>query len=482
MDSVWLFFALSFPMVAGNGLLDHVPTEAYWKDKHIAISGEAMLAQLQAETNKVDATELIRLLGDPDFATREKATQALIVAGTAVASQIQQAMLSDDPEVATRAKRIAKLLQQSLSESKARQLMAVRTLGELRFTAAEPQLKKLLEDKSTGPVLVRYARRSLAQIKEPDVKLPAPERTLPSPEELLSDLALLPASSNSVLQVAIREPMKMPLNPAIDFKPFFGEGIPADRREPAYMAKLIALVDITGDVRIDAVSAALTGSEEDKKSYVAGVVRGEWDTDALRSLFTAAGFSFELEKGLEIYSYDSQCKIVLISEHRMYVIFGDFLDVVPIKTLLAGGDAPGLLQKNKRLWPLVEKRDITKPVWAAMVPSDLFLGTPWLRPIDYLTLSADQKGSELKLVIEAHAKEQTRIDPALVEFEKMLDKAEPESGQIAAMFPCAKPLEELMVSLKTERKPHGVTATMQTPNFAPLLAVPLVLTHNQWLK
>jgi hypothetical protein len=107
MDFIALLFSLCVPLLAGQDLLDHIPSDVYWKSKGITVSGPAMLAQLDAEEETVDAARLVQQLGDADFATREAATQALIVAGSQVAKEVQQATQSTDPEVAARAKRIA---------------------------------------------------------------------------------------------------------------------------------------------------------------------------------------------------------------------------------------------------------------------------------------------------------------------------------------------------------------------------------------
>jgi hypothetical protein len=482
MDSAILFFSLWLSLLAGNDLLDHLPTEAYWKAKGVAVSGEAMLAQLQDESEAIDTRRFIRELGAAEFETREKATQALINAGSAVANEVRQAMLSEDPEVSTRAKRIARLLQQAAGEAQVRRLMAVRALGELRFAPAEAVLKKFAIEQPGQTMLAHYAQRALQQIQQPGPDRQTVQRQLPSPEQRLSDVALLPASSVGVLQIALHERLKMPLEPGIDFKPFFGRGIPADTRAPTYLAKLIALADTVGNVRLDSLSASLASSNGGNQWFAAGVVRGEWNLANVRSLLAGAGFRLSVEQGLEVASHESSCRVLLLSDRRLYLAWGEGLDELPIKSLTSGGDASGLLRQNKRLWQLLEKTDRAQPLWGTMISSPASDALPWLAPMESLTLGSDLRGEKLKLTVQARASDSKQVDVALVEFEKMLDKAEPESGQIAAMFLCAKPLAELMESLRTERKPGGVTATAETPGVAPLLALPLVLTHNDWLK
>ena len=121
-----------------------------------------------------------------------------------------------------------------------------------------------------------------------------------------------------------------------------------------------------------------------------------------------------------------------------------------------------------------------------LLRTELLGEIPWLEPVQHLTLYAEQAGPAFTATIDAtiaNPREKTaQIAAALKEFEKMLDKAEPESGQIAAMFRCAKPLADLMTSLETARTETGVRATMNTPDLAPLLVLPLVLSSNQWLK
>ena len=256
-----------------------------------------MLIQLRRLPVAADAARLIQDLGNPDFSARERATQALIDAGGAVAAQVQQATLSDDPEVAMRAKRIARLLQLGACEAQVRRLMAVRALGELRHVAARPTLEKLAADE-TDPELALYARRALGELSNPPGPTPPCQIPRRSRAELESDLELLPAASLGVLQVSLAEPLTAPLNAELDFKPFFGKGVPVLEREPRYLAKLIVLVDSLGYARIDTVTASLAHEGAEKPAAVTCVARGKWD----RALRAAGSRRLSIRKVAELES------------------------------------------------------------------------------------------------------------------------------------------------------------------------------------
>src|SRR5687767_10266967 len=106
MATTYSFLTLILCLLTGGGndLLDYVPTEAYWKEKGVAASVEAMLKELPEHAGE-DVQALIADLGSADAETRDKAALRIREVGRSAAmAPLAEAAESPDAEVRRRAR------------------------------------------------------------------------------------------------------------------------------------------------------------------------------------------------------------------------------------------------------------------------------------------------------------------------------------------------------------------------------------------
>src|SRR5213075_163124 len=122
--------------------------------------------------------------------------QKIVATGPAAIPALEKA--SDDPdiEVANRTKNLIQQIRTNTKAASVRKLVAIRALGEKKSREALPALQPLLNSKE--PFVADYAARAIAQIEGK----PLPSRRL-TPENLKTDLSLLPATCSIVGQVTI---------------------------------------------------------------------------------------------------------------------------------------------------------------------------------------------------------------------------------------------------------------------------------------
>ena len=486
MDLLALLFSLCFPMLSGDDLLDHLPTDVYWKSKGIQVTSEAMIAQLQVEAVHSDAAGLVKQLGDDDFATRETATQKLLAAGPAVSKEIEAATKSEDPEVAARAKRILRNMQRGVLDGENRRLMAIRTLGELKQEAALPKLKTIAAQEKGD--FARYANRAIGLIESAqqtggDVsKIVTPDPLVPSEEELLADLSLLPSSSLGMAQLAISQRVRMPLESVLKFQPLFGRGIPTEQRESVYYAKLIELADEVGNVRIDSATASFTYLETERHAFVTCVIRGHYQWANLKSQLIKGGFREDRISGHEILRADDDVIFIPLSGQRLIAIAGELPENLPLRQMIEGKESPELLPQNEELWKMQGKISAENPGWAAMIAPKEFAMIPWLAALGKARMKITQDGASFSFLVGAEANDPAKVDSTLKALDKSLEHAQNESEQLANIIPAIKPLAEILVSLKYRKVPQGVVLESDTLDIGPLFALPLVLTSGEWCK
>ena len=143
------------------------------------------------------------------------------------------------------------LLAQIHDESKAsavRQLMAIRTLGEMKNLAALPVLRPLLDSKT--PFVAEYAARAIATIEGKSLA----QQPL-SVEQRLKDVNLLPSKIDMAGQIApIGSELPMPFDRILDRMPFT---LPQSRKQATIdlaNKRLMQIAELLGNIRLDCVT------------------------------------------------------------------------------------------------------------------------------------------------------------------------------------------------------------------------------------
>src|SRR5689334_17241673 len=188
---------LLFTLITGGGgnhLLDYASTQAYWKSKGVAVSVQTMSAELKTSDGQ-DISQLIAQLASPDGNVRAGASKKIVQLGESALPQLEKAVETPDPEVATSVKTLIADISAASKKNAVRRLMAIRTLGELKKPEGLNALRPLVNAKEM--FVAEYAARSMAQIEGKPIA-----STSPTLEQKKADLNLLTADCRMIVQAA----------------------------------------------------------------------------------------------------------------------------------------------------------------------------------------------------------------------------------------------------------------------------------------
>jgi HEAT repeat protein len=291
MATFYSFVTLILCLLTGGGneLLDYLPTEAYWNEKKVEVSVEAMAGEL-ADKPGEDVTALIAELGSPDAATRDAAVLKIReVGGVAALPALTEAAESPDAEIRKRARGLLRQIGGDRIERGVRRLMAIRTLGEVGKPEGLAALKPLLESKELFEA--EYARAAIDSIEGRG----AGEAVVRGAAAAIADdVWLLPKGCSTVGQLV----------PAGGAPLGYAEFIAAvkaddeDRRnaDAETVTKwVLSLAEQIGNVRVDAVTFGMAGNPLDfdaatsQPPYVAVIIRGRYNSRWARTYAKSEG-------------------------------------------------------------------------------------------------------------------------------------------------------------------------------------------------
>ena len=486
-----LIMMLALPMGGGNDLLDFVPTDEFWRSQGVYVSGRAMISELRV-VSADDISPLIAQLSSAEFDAREKASREILRRGPAVVPQLERAAETGGGETALRARSMVRLLSGSPKMSAARQLMAMRTLGELRHREAIGPLKMLL--KSEQPFVAEYAAAAIARIEgKPAV------RRRPTRAELDEDVWLLPAKCAVVGQASLLRKIPLSFEKALEKMGPGRRGRAIDKAQSLKKFNTLALAaaDSIGNMRLDALTMGISDDFNGRKGFMVIVARGQFDRRAvvstLRKQFGgggAGGFGGMLGvsqiDGVDVLSFMGMFKVLLLSDSRMIIVVtpgGAFGGApggggLPDREMIAAAKAGKRpLQENKPLTALVKSIDREKSsLWAAMIPSEHYKTVPLFAPFDSITFTAQQHadGSATGRLVALGADGDKRR-AAMAMFERGKAEGAREIQREARRMPMLQPLVAFMESIEYRQDDKSVTVTAKIKDAGPMLMMPLVM-------
>jgi hypothetical protein len=439
----------------GNELLHYLPSATYWKAKGVAVSPEAMLAELAPRTAK-DVAPLIPQLGAEAFDERERAARAIGEAGPAALPQLRKALESaKDAEVVERLKQLIGQLSAAGKAREVRRLMAIRTLGELKARNAEASLKDLLG--SPEPFVKEYAQAALAAVLGSGPAAPA--AAVPA----RADLALLPPGCG----VAGR--MVWPPGGVVDqaqLVRMLGTLPPAQGKDAEKMAEeailqVIALTERIGNVRVDSLALGVAAEIGDRTGFVVLLARGRYDARAVKELILKEGrCEARTEDGVEVVTVEREVQLVLPSDDLLLFVGGPEPDGLPMKEVLAAVRAGGAAKPAPEVAALLEAVDASKPFWLSVRMSDTYRKLPLFAPFDTLTLASDTRAGGQDLSITAKGKDPEAVKAAVTQFEGGLKEArEAMKRNEERELPFLKTAADLLESIAVKSDGAAVTVT-----------------------
>jgi hypothetical protein len=280
-------------------------------------------------------------------------------------------------------------LAQSGQTRQVRKLMAIRTLGELKDTAALPLLRPMLESKEL--FVADYAAAAIAGIEGKPYTRP---RIMP--EQRRGDLGLLPADLGAVGQVRIAgtadaKSLDQWLNQAAA-----ASNQPKEQIAAQITQGLIQALEMVGNVRLDGITIGVANSVDDQRGYVVVMARGIYDHKAATALLAKISGNGDdtnvarEDQGVQIVTPGRNTTILLPSDQQIILLAGPNPETLPIATMLSAlKTGKGAFGQNAALAKALRKADTTKAIWAAITIGDNYRQAPMLAPFDAMTLGAD---------------------------------------------------------------------------------------------
>lgn len=497
MMSVLPFMALLFG-TGGQEALDLVDTQAYWQIKGVEIKAESMMAELaeadaggqkNAEAAKepaVDYDALVQQLGSEEYTERESAQQKLEAAGNEALAALEKGAGSEDPEISVRSRRAIEVIRRPADQRQfgqvrpdgpqvaaVRRLMAIRTIGEMKYKEALPLLAKLTESKT--PFEADYARRAIAAIKGELHEGPAPVDA----KLLAADVAAMPANALGVMQQRMR-PGRLNLREQMAMFADMGMPDPEEMLLKA-MREIIYGVEQVGNLRLEAVTAAMCSNGELETDMLGlASLRGQFNLDNIRALAKRENLKIEKINEVDVVwlGDDGEARLALVSDKQLVFIgHDDAQPAPPLVEILAAlvGGKPGGIEKNEAMTGLLKTVDQKKRTWAALLLTKEMRGVPVLAAINRATLELDAgpEGKGMSGILKARGEDDEQVaqagrlaeaawQSAMMQLNMQLNELKAQQPKLAAM------IQKATSSVKFKIEPGLVTVTAEMDEFQPM--------------
>jgi hypothetical protein len=478
MGASYSLFTLLFALLSGGAsdILDLVPSDAYWKAKNVTVTVDQLVGELKTDAG-ADIAPLIAKLGSGNYAQREEAAKKIIAQGPAAIPQLEKSYDDPDPEVANRVKSLAKQIRFNSKAASVRRLMAIRTLGEMKEAQALPALQALANSKE--PFVPDYAARAVALIQGK----PLPERGA-SNEALKTDLSLLPANCGIVGQLAFCASNPIPFDQIIKNVP----PMPGENREQTLKQltdAVILLADQVGNIRVEAITFAVSDTVGPNDGFAIAIVRGQYDAAAVNSMMHNLIPNAQAIEGSDVYAPDDHSAFTFASDERAIGFVGAAQNKLPIKELLANA------RQNKG--PLLTNPDIAKLIqalpadpdvraWAVCKVSDSYRTLSPVAAFETITLTGRQNKDSLDLRIAGQGTDAAKVAAAVDQINNGINQARAGLAQAAQNMPMLKPISDFVQAMKCEADGKNATLTSSLKGDATLLiALPMMgfAVHEQ---
>jgi hypothetical protein len=404
MNASMPFLILMMLLGGGSGtdLLDLVPSDAYWKAKDVDFTAASIMLELNS-------------------------------------------IKPDDTSKATAVRR----------------LMAIRTLGELKSPDAVSSLKQQLDSKET--FVADYAQRAIDNIE--GTATTQPSSGVP-PDRMKQDLYMLPEHCGSVGQVRLLPgkmfDMKKLLVTAATSQPGdAGDQPQPDTGKAEMTAGLITLAELTGNIRVDGITLAVSDDVGEQKGFIVMYIRGKWDADAVKAAIqtefnqttTAGEVEFMKPPG---NGQGIGCAVV--SDEFFVLATGPNAGSVPFEDIGAAiKSGKGKFEDSTDLVKVINSIDTTQPFWGAMLVGDNYKQAPMLTAFDSLTLVGKPTDDGVSFEAKGAGQDADAVKSAVDQMNNIMGEARGEVGHVAEQNPMIQPFADFMTSI--ELKSDGMTAT-----------------------
>ena len=461
---------------AGNDLLDYMQTKAYWQIKGVAVTAEAMQAELKPVLPGQVKALMADLTGN-DEAKRKAAAGRLSTMGVGVIPQLTKAAATaqGNPEKAGAIQQLIGKLYQARQAGSVRRLMAIRTLGELKARAAMPMLTGLLKSKALFEA--DYAAAAIAAIGGKPYKRPGV-----SAKTLAADVWRLPSNCGIVAQ------SKMPPGGPVDFAKILKKvgslpgGMKAEQILVQATQMLVKAAEMTGNIRFDGATMGVAGNAADRTGFVAIIVRGTYDAKALAALMGEQGrIKTETVNGIEVLKPDNEVALILPGNDMLVFCAGPNREQLPLGEMTTAiKTGVGGLKPASDLGKLIKTLDTSGPLWAAATITDAYRkGGPIIASFKTMTLVSKTVKDGQTFTVTGKGADPKQVDMAVkafngliamggAELEQQVQRGRPQSEML-------KPILEFFKSIKATADGASATATGTIKGSSLTTIAPLLL-------
>jgi hypothetical protein len=425
----------------GSDLLDYVSPSAYWKDKQVAVSVQAMAKEL-APAPKADVSKLIDDLNSTDPQTREQSATKLIDAGPAAMPALREAAASPSPQIALSAKRLMARIEEANRPALIRRLMAIRELGELKNKEAMAVLEPL--EKSDEPFVADYAREAVDQI---DGK-PIERRHAAS---LREDIWLLPAGCRAVGQIL------GPTNGPIAIEQAIKQSPLPQKADPETMihtmtGMLIKSAESVGNLRIEALSIGIAGDVGDQSGYVVLIARGQYDSHAVAEFAHKQQMPANVVSGVEVFQPPGAEMALMFPNNQYAVLIASPRGVdLPIEEILTAiRTKQGKLKDVAEIKKLVDQAPADQPIWAVAKVTPAYAKGPVLAPFDTIELRSKRVDKHVQVTITGAGTDPAKAKAISDMVNEGARSAVEEMKRMEEFDPSFKIIEEMMKSVNCQ--------------------------------
>ncbi len=403
MNASMPFLILMMLLGGGSGtdLLDLVPSDAYWKAKDVDFTAAAIMLEL----NSIK----------PDDTSKAMAV---------------------------------------------RRLMAIRSLGEFKSPDAVNSLKAQLDSKEM--FVADYAQRAIDTFE--GTATTQPSSGVP-PDRMKQDLYMLPEHCGFVGQLRML-PGKM-----FDIKQLVAAATPqpnngGDPQQPdaakaEMTAGLITMAELTGNIRVEGLTLAVSDEIGQQKGFVVMYIRGKWDADAVKAAMqtefnqtmTAGEVEFMKPPG---NGQGIGCAVV--SDEFFVFATGPNAGSVPLEDIgVAIKSGKGKFENSTDLLKVVDSIDITQPFWGAMLVGDNYKQAPMLTAFDNLTLVGKPTEDGVSFEATGTGQDADAVKSAVDQMNNIMTEARGEVAHASEQNSMIQPFSDFLNSL--DLKSDGTTAT-----------------------
>jgi len=353
-------------------------------------------------------------------------------------------------------------------EASVRRLLAIRTLGEKKDKKALDVLSSFIASKEM--FVADYAKRAIAKIEGK----PMPENA--ATEGWKKDLPLLPKNTGIVINTRL-SPLTGKSGLVHRFKSMEkikGMEKMMDEMEKGIIDGFYPVIDRTGNVRIDSLTVAVADNVGGNQGWVTGIVRGEYDKQAIINFINqemAEAMDLKKIENTTYFMPEDTAAFAFQDNNTFNFIAGPDEDSMPLSHIQKAIDSKNqTLAFSEKLQKLIKKTGKKGNLWASGLVSGEMLEVPHLKEFETVRIETETKEDGIDASIIGEGKDEKVVTDTMDAMEKIyLNFKQNELEEMEEEMPkMMKPMVTAMKSLQFRAIEKEGIITLEIPKVDPL--------------